>query len=54
MLVVMLILHIRRRYQWNKMANKASKTFIRMIFPSQIAEHNMRILKEYNEWMMWQ
>ena len=51
----------------NKMANEAGKAFIRNIFPPQIAEqicdvidrqesaeHYMRILQEYNEWMSWQ
>ena len=48
----------------NKMANEAGKAFIRKNFPPHIAdqmcdaidrqesaEHYMRILREYNEWM---
>lgn len=49
----------------NKMANEAGKAFIRNNFPPQIAlqmcdaidrqesaEHYIRILQEYNEWMI--
>lgn len=51
----------------NKMANEAGKVFIRNNFPPHIAEqmcdaidrqesaeHYMRILQEYNEWVMRQ
>ena len=51
----------------NKMANEAGKAFIRNNFPPHIAEqmcdaidrqesaeHYMRILQEYNEWMIRQ